>query len=121
MAAKDFPAIFADLKSILKKYESRLVVHADQADTYYLNTATLDKNKKPICFGAASIRKSFVSYYLMPVYAYPDLLEDASADLQARMQGKSCFNFKKQDPALFKELARLTKASFDRYKKEGLL
>jgi hypothetical protein len=27
----------------------------------------------------------------MPVYAWPDLLEDASPELRKRMQGKSCF------------------------------
>lgn len=34
------------------------------------------------------------------------------------MQGKSCFNFKTIDPALFRELATLTKKGYARFKKE---
>jgi len=36
------------------------------------------------------------------------------------MQGKSCFNFKKVEPELFKELTDLTKKSFERFQKEEL-
>lgn len=57
----------------------------------------------------------------MPVYSFPDLLEGVSPALQTRMQGKSCFNFKDKDAALFRELAGLTKASFERYQQEGLV
>jgi hypothetical protein len=52
----------------------------------------------------------------MPVYLQPDLLVGISPELQARMQGKSCFNFAVIDKPLFKELAALTKAGFASYK-----
>lgn len=42
-----------------------------------------------------------------------------SPELKRRMQGKACFNFKAVDPALFKELAALTKKGFACYKKAG--
>jgi hypothetical protein len=32
-----------------------------------------------------------------------------SEDLQSRMQGKSCFNFRKVEPNLFKKLGKLAK------------
>jgi hypothetical protein len=35
------------------------------------------------------------------------------------MQGKSCFNFKKVEPELFKELAELTRQGAERYNKEN--
>jgi hypothetical protein len=38
-----------------------------------------------------------------------------SADLKKRMQGKSCFNFKTVEEPLFKELATLTKAGFNKF------
>jgi hypothetical protein len=41
--------------------------------------------------------------------------------LKTRMQGKSCFNFKTPDPALFKDLSALTKAAYERWRKEGLV
>ncbi|MBA3573260.1 MAG: hypothetical protein H0W34_15095 [Pyrinomonadaceae bacterium] len=54
----------------------------------------------------------------MPVYAFPELLEGISPELKKRMQGKSCFNFTAVEPKLFKELAKLTKAGFARFKAE---
>jgi hypothetical protein len=68
------------------------------------------KNKQPLCFGGVRRGKAYVSFYLMSVYASPDLLKDMSPELKKRMQGKSCFNFKAVDEKLFKELKRLTKA-----------
>lgn len=75
--------------------------------------------KKNLNFGAVITRKNYVSYYLMPVYMYPDLLEGISPELKKRMQGKSCFNFNKVDDRLMDELAKLTRKSFRRFKKEG--
>ena len=59
-----------------------------------------------------------VSFYLMPVSMYPGLLETISPELKKRMQGKSCFNFKKVDKTLFDELAALTRQGFERFRKE---
>ena len=50
---------------------------------------------------------------------YPELLDGASPELKARMQGKSCFNFKAVEPALFKELAALAKKGAERFKQAG--
>jgi len=55
----------------------------------------------------------------MPVYMYPDLLQDISPDLKKRMQGKSCFNFKKVEPDLFTELATLTRKGAKKFKMEN--
>jgi hypothetical protein len=112
--------VFQELKGILAKCESRLSIQTDDDNTYYLNSTKLDKKKKPVFFGAVSRKKGVVHFYLMPVYSFPELLETISPTLQARMQGKSCFNFKEKDSALFKELARLTKVGFERYQQEGL-
>ena len=35
------------------------------------------------------------------------------------MQGKSCFNFTHAEASLFKELAELTEAGFNDYRKQG--
>ena len=52
--------------------------------------------------------KRYVSFYLMGVYAQPELLDGMSPALRARMQGKSCFNFSRVDEPLLAELATLT-------------
>ena len=67
------------------------------------------------------IKKKYVSFYLMPVYVNPKLLERISTGLKKRMQGKSCFNFKTIDKQLMDELAGLTKKGFEIYKKEKML
>ncbi len=66
-------------------------------------------------------RKNYVSYHLMPVYAFPELLKGASPELKKRMQGKSCFNFKAVDDKLFAELLRLTEKGYQRFKDEKLI
>ena len=62
-----------------------------------------------IWFGGVQIMKSYVSFHLIPVYAAPQLLKDASPSLLKRMQGKSCFNFTEIDRDHVKELTALTK------------
>ena len=60
-------------------------------------------------FGGVTVGKAYIGYHLMPVYGRPALLAGISPELRKRMQGKSCFNFKKPDPVLFEELAELTR------------
>ena len=71
-------------------------------------------------FAAIMRRASSINFYLMPVYTHPALLKTLSPELKRRMQGKSCFNFPKVDKGLFKELAALTKSSFEHWRREGI-
>jgi hypothetical protein len=114
----DFPLVFEGLKKILKPYAPKLTITADTPDVYSLDGPYNEKWQKVIFFGAAQVKKNYVSFYLMPVYMYPDLLKEVSPALRKRMQGKSCFNFKKVEPELFKELAELTRKGVERFKKE---
>lgn len=113
-----FEQIYQELRGVLKLYEAALVVEYDTASGYSLNTPYSEKWQKTLFFGAANIKKNYVSFYLMPVYMYPDLLDGVSPALKARMQGKSCFNFKKADPALFAELRELTRKSAERVRQD---
>jgi hypothetical protein len=67
------------------------------------------------------IGKNYVSFHHLGVYARPELLKSVSPELRARMQGKSCFNFKAPDPTLFAELEDLTARAFDAFRKMGYL
>ncbi len=51
----------------------------------------------------------------IPIYACPELREGMSAELKKRVQGKGCFNFKKVDAKLFKELGQLTKSGLQKF------
>lgn len=110
----DFPHVFETLKAILKPYAKNLTITADTSDAYSLDGPYSEKYKKALFFGAAQIKKNYVSFYLMPVYMFPELLKGMSPELKKHMQGKSCFNFKKVEPDLFKELTQLTRLSVER-------
>jgi hypothetical protein len=72
---------------------------------------------KPMWFGAVQPMKNYVSYHLMPVYGSAELQGRISEALKKRMQGKSCFNFKTPDTALFAELGALTAAGAEVFSK----
>lgn len=109
-----FQAIFNQLKPILQRHAAGLTVTKDSATDYALDTKSAGPNGKALFFGAVQIKKSYVSFHLMPVYMFPDLLDEATPALRKRMQGKSCFNFKRADPALFDELNALTERGLAR-------
>jgi hypothetical protein len=119
MPAADFTATFDLLKSILAKYATKLTVVADKPGNYYLDGGYSEEYKKTIFFGAVRTGKNYVSFHLMPVYGCPDLLDDLSDNMKKRMQGKACFNFKTITPGQVKELAKLTKRGFEKFKKLG--
>ncbi|HJZ83283.1 MAG TPA: hypothetical protein VKD91_23140 [Pyrinomonadaceae bacterium] len=116
-----FKQVFAELKTIFKPYARKMDV-AHDTDTYYLlNTRFIMKNKQPLCFGGVRLGKNYVSFYLMSVYASPELMQTISPALRKRMQGKSCFNFKEVDKNLFAELKTLTKAGAAKFSDERVI
>lgn len=117
----DLDTVFAELRAIMAPYASKLDATKDDDAELYVNTKYMQKNKKPLFFGAVQIKKAYVSFHLMPVYVRPELLDGLSTDLKARMQGKSCFNFAVADKQLFKQLAELTKAGYASYQEQGFV
>lgn len=117
----DFQATFDRLKEILVPFEDRLLLKKDGEGVYSLDTPYTEKWERELFFGSVEIKKNYVSFHLMPVYMYPDLLEGVSAGLMKRMQGKSCFNFKGVDPELVSELDELTRRGFARLEEEQIL
>jgi hypothetical protein len=116
-----FQHVFDRLKRILDGVQEVGIVTADDPANFSLNTPYSPLYKKELFLGAVQIKKNYVSYYLMPVYMYPDLLEGISPALKKHMQGKSCFNFTAVDDALFKELQALTARSIQRLRSEGVV
>jgi len=113
---RDFPAVFAALKKILTPYEKRLRIVRYKPEFYYLETLLPRYKGKAVCFGAVRLGKTYVSYYLMPVYMNPALEKRISPELKKRMQGKSCFNFTEIHPVLYRELTALTAAGFQDFR-----
>jgi hypothetical protein len=114
----EFPIVFENLKSILKPYAPKLTLKGNIEDNFHLEGTYSEKWKKELFFASTQVKKNYVSFYLMPVYMYPDLLKNISLELKKHMQGKSCFNFNKVEKSLFDELSELTEQGFERFMKE---
>jgi hypothetical protein len=118
MPGDEFVTVFEQLKGIFLPFQERLILKVDTASEYSLDTPYSEKWKRELFFGAVHIKKNYVSFHLMPVYMFPDLLDGISDALSKRMQGKSCFNFSRVQPELLRELAQLTIRAFSRLEAE---
>jgi hypothetical protein len=128
--SSEFETVFVRLRRILQKQADTLSVSRDEAEYYGLEAtpgpATVrawgGKMKTPtLAVAWVQIGKAYVSYHLMPVYVDARLLDGMSKDLRSRMQGKTCFNFKRNDEALFEELEQLTVKSVAAFRKAGFI
>jgi len=108
MANPAFDEVYAALLEVMTNHAGELEFTSDKPGNTTVESHDVDAKGKPRWFGAVQTKKSYVSYHLMPVYEDPSLLADISPELKARMQGKSCFNFKTVDAELFAELGALT-------------
>lgn len=117
----EFAEVYRELRKIMQPYAAALVVTRDDDAELALDTRIEQKNRTRLCFGAVQVKKSYVSFHLMPLYVSPALLDGVSPALRARMQGKSCFNFKRVHPVLFDELAVLTQAGYGFYQQHGFV
>jgi hypothetical protein len=117
----DFQLISTRLKAIMQKHISdRIQVRSDKPDQVeFIGSPTPFSHNKEMWIGAVRIGKRYVSYHLMAIYMFPDLLQWISPELKKRMQGKSCFNFTRVDERLFRELDEQTKRVFERFKDSG--
>ncbi len=108
-----FDAAFARLKGILEPYGRRMHISSEGPDGYGVDMAPEAERNPTTWFGAVRRGKAYVSFYLMPIYVDPAMLDDASPELKKRMQGKSCFNFRAVDEKLFEELEDLTRRGYE--------
>ena len=116
-----FDSVFQELKNLLQPYREQLSLQADTPGYYSLETVSPSFRGRPLFFGSVQIKKNYVSFYLMPVYVFPDLLTDLPAGLLKRMQGKSCFNFRRLDEIPLADLQDIIRLGYERYRQEGLL
>lgn len=114
----DLAAVYQQLRPILDPYVPGMMVVQDNERGVYLNTNAVMKNGQPLFFASIAINKTYVSFHVFPVYMYPDLL-DGIGDLKKRMQGKSCFNFRKVSDEQIEGMRALVDAGHKRLKAEG--
>src|SRR5208282_5874266 len=115
---REFEFAFQGLRKILKPYDKNLRVIKDGPGKYLSESKSIRYLGKPVMF-AAITSKSYVAFHLFPVYMFPALLKGISPELKKRMQGKTCWNFKKVEEPRFAELGELVEASFQRFAEVG--
>ncbi len=128
--ASDFESIFLRLRTILQTHAEELSVKDDTPDCYSVEAnagpATLKewggKLKTPIVPVAwVQIGSAYVSFHIMGIYENAKLYDGMSKELKSHMQGKTCFNFKSHDEAIFKELEQLTNQAVSAFRKAGFI
>lgn len=114
-------AVYSALQEILKAYRDDLAIKTDKPGHFWLETRSPSFNGRRLFFAAAKIKKKYVSYYLPPLYMFPELSTRLSPALRKTMQGQSCFNFTTLDRECLQELESLTRSSFYVLKSKALL
>lgn len=104
---EDFKLAFSSLKGVLGKYAKGLSVKTSTAKEYTLVTKSpspFPQHKgQPMFFASVRLGKAYVSFHLLPLYMNPKLASKMPPALKKRMQGKACFQFKKEPEAEIRE------------------
>jgi hypothetical protein len=120
----NFDVVFESLRAIFADVLLKLQAAVDNGAEYTLNTlapSPLAQHKgAPMFFGSVRKGKAYVSFHLFPLYTCPELKDGMSPELEKRMQGKSCFNFKTTPSAgQTAELKKLTRAGMKAFEKKN--
>lgn len=129
-ASGSLHAVFARLRELIRAHEATFAVSDDLPERYGLQApvgpATVrawgGKVKTahiPIAW--VEMRKNYVSYHLIGIAGNAKLIAQLSQPLRAQMQGKTCFNFKAVDEALFQELLAVTAESLRGLRAAGFI
>jgi len=94
-----------------------LTVSSDTETVFCLEGGLHPRSKGPFPIAWTEIKKNYVSFHLMSVYADPIIRKAVTPELAKRMQGKSCFNFKSVDRELFDQLRSLTRLALSDLKR----
>jgi hypothetical protein len=113
--AADLGAVEARLDAILEPYRSKL----EPATIYNLPTMRRPGAKAHDWFAFVQPAAKHVSFFLLPMVTWPDLLDGCSPDLLKRRKALSAFNFATVDESLFAELEALVARAYERYTAAG--
>lgn len=128
--ATDFDAVFDALRKVLRAHAAGLTVAEDTPKRFCLEAtpgpATLaawgGKLRRPTLPIAWVERgRTYVGYHLVGLNGNPLLTAQLSAALQARRQGKTCFNFRRSEEVPLAELAHVTAASIAGLRRAGFV
>ena len=107
----DLAAIEARLEAILEPYRSLL----EPSTIYGIPTLRRPGAKAHEWFAFVKPASRHVSFFLMPMLTWPDLLDGCSADLLRARKAKTAFNFSSLSEELATELEGLVARAYERY------
>ncbi len=114
---------FDKIKKMFQKYIPPLSVMMDTPERYDLysekDVELNGKKYKEIYFGSVILNSKYTGFYFMPVYIFPELLNDIPETLKKLQTGKSCFHIKKYDGEIFNDIRKLMDAGFEMFKKKN--
>jgi hypothetical protein len=117
----DFAGAFAGLREILRRHSEGMIVKTDSPSEFSVETRAVGPNGQRMWFGCVQWKKSAVTYHLMALYFNPKLQAAVPAELLARKQGKTCFNFQRPDEELFSVIDELTRMGREQWERRGFL
>jgi hypothetical protein len=116
--------IFNQVKEIMRPFAVKnYIVNADKPgyyEIYYGKEAEVAGRKFPeLMLAALLIQKGYVALHFFPLYIEQALKEKLSPELLQSLNGKSCFNLKKNDPELMEQIRQAFNTAVDFYRSKG--
>ena len=111
---EELAAVQGRLEAILQPYRSRL----ETFEIYGVPMLRRPGARAHDWFAGVSPGNGVIRFFLLPMYAHPELLEGISPELRKRKRGASLFAFTDVDDGLIDELTALTERSFAAYMTE---
>lgn len=119
--------IFTVLKEALARQCPPMLCSKDTATTYEIignKPVPYGSTKKMVLgmyFSSVVVRKDMVSLYFFPLYYHGRDFQGLAPTLMKCLKGKSCFNFKKEEEVVEKELNALLKKGIQSWKQQGYM
>ena len=119
----DLPAIFTQLRELLKAYQPPFLSKSND-DAHYDLWSVKDlvvegRKRKEVFFAGLIIHKNYLGFYYMPVYVDTQIKDIFAPELLKLLTGKSCFHIKKLDDQLMAQIEKALRAGFELYQQRG--
>lgn len=119
--------IFEAIKKMAEPYHGKgdMIMHAGTGGQFNLvnhkPVVIMGRERKELWFISALVQKGYVGFYYMPINANDIMRKQFSPGFMKCLKGKCCFHFKKNDPAIMKEIEKAFKIGYEVYKNNGWL
>ena len=125
-AGVDLAATFDELHSLLKRYSppfgARTGTVKNKRDYNLWSEKQViieGRQCEEVAFAALIEQKGYVGFYLMPLYATPELNSSIPPRLMKLLKGKSCFHVKVLTPELVSDIKSALDEGRALYRKRG--